>query len=392
MKYKILHVIPYFAPAWGYGGPVKIVWEIARLSVEEGHEVSIFTTNVSGEKGQYLPVGEEIRNKLRIIRFANGCKWVENLNIWSPVGFYKLLAKEISSYHIVFLHEYRTLLNLYAYRLVDKYKKPYFLFAYGTLPRGEGWKKWAKLLFDIFWGRKVLQNALGVFAQTENERQEYLHFGMPSSKIYNFPLMIDLREFKNLPTRISARKKFNLSPNDFVILYLGRIHKYKGIDLILEAVSRLKKMIPQLKLLIVGRDDGYLPMVKQLIIKKNINDYVKIKPPLYKEERLYAYSSADIFVLTPNFYEETSLAALEALACGTPVIITKQAEIPYLEDFGCGSIINYNLSELVDKIFRYYTNRDKSVLLSKKAKDLIKQKYNLDDLYNRFERIIIQLI
>lgn len=392
MKYSILHVIPYFAPAWGYGGPVKIAWNLAKKAVEKGHNVTVFTTTASGERNKVLVSGGENIEGIHVVRFANQSVSAARQNIWLPVRFLETLQKEIKLFNLICLHEYRTFLNVYTAKITKQYKVPYFLFAYGTLPRGNGWKKWAKMIFDNVWGKKILQKANYVFAQTDNERREYLSLGVSADRISPFPLMVDLEEFKHLPAKQTAREKFHLSSDDFVIIFLGRLHEYKGIDLLIEAIARLKTEIPHLKLLIVGRDEGSLSIIKHKICKKNLQNFIIIHPPLYEKDRLFAYCAADLFTLTPNFYEETSLAALEALACGIPIIVTKQAEIPYLEDFGCGSIIEYDLHELVEKLLYYFTDRQNLPTLGKKAKELIKQKYNLDNLYSQFEKQIKEYI
>lgn len=392
MKYSILHIIPYFAPAWGYGGPVKIAWNLAKKGVEKGHSVTVFTTTASGEKNKVLVSGEENIEGIRVVRFSNQSVRAARQNIWLPVRFLEILQKEIKFYNLICLHEYRTFLNIYTAKITKQYKVPYFLFAYGTLPRGNGWKKWAKMIFDDVWGKKILQKANSVFAQTDNERKEYLSLGVSADRISPFPLMVDLEEFKHLPAKQAAREKFHLSPDDFVITFLGRLHAYKGIGLLIEAIVRLKTEIPHLKLLIVGRDAGYLSIIKHKICEKNLQNFITIHPPLYEKDRLFAYCAADLFTLTPNFYEETSLAALEALACGVTVIVTRQAAIPYLENFNCGAIINYNLSELVESVSHFYKSRQKFSVFGKQAKKLIRQKYNLDNLYGQFENKVKKFI
>ncbi|MBI3379825.1 glycosyltransferase [Candidatus Gottesmanbacteria bacterium] len=392
MLYNILHVIPYFAPAWGFGGPVRISWDLAKKSSSVGHKVTVFTTTISDGKTKEFASGEEFINNIRVVRFPNDNNWAASQKIWNPKGLSEQLNKEIKQFDLICLHEYRTLLNVQVSKLALQNKTPYFLFAYGTIPRGDGWKVLAKFLFDKCWGYKMIKNANRVFAQTTNEKSEYRKSGVSPQKISMFPLMVNLDEFKILPTKKYAREKFNFSQKDFVILFLGRLHKYKGIELIIRAVEGLKNKIPNLKLLIVGNDEGYLPIIKQVIKKKNLGAFIKISPPLYEKERLFAYCASDLFVLTPYFYEETSLAALEALACGIPVIVTKQAEIPHLVQYHAGYIIKHDEDILIENINYFYENKKHMHFWSLNAKKLIKQKYNLGHLYYQFEQYIQSIL
>jgi len=88
--------------------------------------------------------------------------------------------------------------------------------------------------------------------------------------------------------------------------------------------------VPDCRLLIVGRDDGYLGMLEQVISQYNLQSKIIIHGPLYDSDRFFAYRAADSFVFTPTIYEETGTACLEALGSRTPVITTKQASIPFL--------------------------------------------------------------
>ena len=68
--------------------------------------------------------------------------------------------------------------------------------------------------------------------------------------------------------------------------------------------------------------------------------------PLYGSDRFTAYGDADVFCLTPRHWEETSVAALEAAACGTPVVVTEQSEIPGLDASGGGFVVPLRREEI----------------------------------------------
>jgi glycosyltransferase involved in cell wall biosynthesis len=67
---------------------------------------------------------------------------------------------------------------------------------------------------------------------------------------------------------------------------------------------------------------------------------VRFLGPLYGDERFEAYVDADVFCLTPRHWEETSVASLEAAACGTPVVVTEQAELPGLAPETGGFVVS----------------------------------------------------
>ena len=116
----------------------------------------------------------------------------------------------------------------------------------------------------------------------------------------------------------------------------------KGVDVLIKAVKPLLKKDKYLKLMVVGRDDGEEDNLRRAI-PSALNKQVIFTGPLYGKDVMYAYNTATCFVFTPRYYEETSLAALEALSWGVPVITTYEADIPYLEEYRAGFVVENEL-------------------------------------------------
>jgi poly(glycerol-phosphate) alpha-glucosyltransferase len=89
-----------------------------------------------------------------------------------------------------------------------------------------------------------------------------------------------------------------------------------------------------------------LRMLRTQVARLNLQSRVSFCGPLYGKERIEAYVDADIFSLTPRFFEETSLAALEAAACGTATVVTPQCEIPELASAGGGIVSERNVEAI----------------------------------------------
>jgi glycosyltransferase involved in cell wall biosynthesis len=125
--------------------------------------------------------------------------------------------------------------------------------------------------------------------------------------------------------------------NEPLLLFLGRINRLKGIDILIEAVRPL--LDDSVTLALVGRDDGYLSTLRARFGSQFESGRVRFVGPLHGGERFQAYADADVFCLTPVHWEETSLASLEAAASGTAVVVTEQAEIPGLRRETGGAIV-----------------------------------------------------
>lgn len=144
-----------------------------------------------------------------------------------------------------------------------------------------------------------------------------------SAKISVIPCGVNLELF-HPGNRQAARQQLGLTPQDEVVLYVGRFAPLKGVDTLIRAAARLQPTHPHLKWFIVGGDDpddaasrNLLSLVEQL----NLQQVVDFKGRIAQHHLPTYYRAADLMAL-PSHYESFGLVVLEALACGTPVVAT----------------------------------------------------------------------
>ncbi|GAJ22860.1 unnamed protein product, partial [marine sediment metagenome] len=166
-----------------------------------------------------------------------------------------------------------------------------------------------------------------------------------------------------------------LGDDQRIILFLGRIHKIKGLDLLAKAFADLPKPLDNIKLVIVGPDDGYLSSLKKLVTDLGINDKVLFTGPLYGQEKLKAYVDADVYVL-PSFYEIFGITVLEALACGTPVIVTNRCGIADAINGQAGLVVPYDKEQLQHALLHLLGDDKMRSQFSEKGKSLVREKFN----------------
>jgi glycosyltransferase involved in cell wall biosynthesis len=130
------------------------------------------------------------------------------------------------------------------------------------------------------------------------------------------------------------------------LLYLGRMHPIKGLDILLRAWQVVSQRFPEWRLRIAGPDNGgYLHRMQALATELGLSR-VEFTGPLYGEAKLNAYGEAELFVL-PTHTENFGMTAAEALATGTPAIVTRGAPWSGLETYGAGWWIDVGLDPLV---------------------------------------------
>lgn len=130
------------------------------------------------------------------------------------------------------------------------------------------------------------------------------------------------------------------------LLFLGRIHPVKGLDVLLPAWGMVQDRFPEWKLRIVGPDnDGYLAQMQQLASELRL-ERIEFGGALYGKQKALAYGQADLFVL-PSYSENFGMTVAEALAAGTPAIVTKGAPWVGLDEHRAGWWIDIGIDPLV---------------------------------------------
>jgi len=352
---RILQVVPRYAPAWAFGGGVRMTYELARTWVAHGHQVTVYTSDQSGALSRFPNLDDSISGiTIRRFRTLQGSLAARyQFLFFRPVGLEAMLRDHVRDFDVVHVAESRGPHN----RWVDRYAAacgvPVVWSAYGGLAKGTGSRRVYRAAHDlIFNTARIVRRAQGLIAQTEHEAEMYRSFGADKGQIRLIPLCVNWDDFATPPPRGSFRKKIGVKPNEKLILFLGRIHSTKGLQVLIPAFVAVARHHPEACLAIVGWDHGFLAEAMRLVKKFDLTSRVRFAGALYEKERFNAYVDADLFALTPGTYEETSLAALEACACGTGCVLTRQCEIPNLVQAGAGRIVDYNAAEVAQALLQ----------------------------------------
>ena len=376
---KILHVAHFFYPCLSAGGVVNASYQIASKQAD-GNDVKVYTSDSCKERlkfpnGRYdVDVGGIKVDYFK--NLSNRFKLATMLD--TPLSAPFRIRKDIKNHEVIHIHEHRQTLAIFVSHFAGKNNIPYVVQAHGSvLPFFQ--KEGLKNIFDKVFGFRILHNASCVFALTEVEKEQYLKMGVEEDKIEIVPLGINLEEYENLPQSGRFRSRFNVAKEDKLILFVGRIHEIKGLDLLVDAFNDLIDNSDEvsIKLAIVGPDDGYLSKLEEKINEYSLKENVIITGPLYKEEKQEALVDCDLFVM-PSKYESFTTSGLEAMACGKPLVLTKNNHIHDWVDGNVGIACDDDKDSLRKAIETVLFDDDLSAVYGEKGKELIKTKYNWD--------------
>jgi D-inositol-3-phosphate glycosyltransferase len=173
--------------------------------------------------------------------------------------------------------------------------------------------------------RRTMAGSDRVVAATEIDRQQIVrHYGA-LAPIVVIPGGVDLERFTPGPQAV-ARRELGLSMDDRVLLFVGRIQRLKGLEVLLRAFAQLSEL--PARVLVVGgqRSAGHeareIGRLQHLTRRLGIADRVRFLGAVDHERLAVCYRAADVTVM-PSSYESFGLVAVESLACGTPVVATR---------------------------------------------------------------------
>ena len=170
--------------------------------------------------------------------------------------------------------------------------------------------------------QRMMDKASAVVVSTEHEGDAIRSlYGRSHRNVKTIPAGVDLDLFRPMPKQ-AARAALGLN-GDKVVLYVGRLEPLKGVDILIEALSRLDDQTG-IRLMVVGGslEGGELPRLKSWAEQLGLGANVTFTGSVDQSKLPLYYNAADVFAL-PSYYESFGLVALEAMACGTPVVASR---------------------------------------------------------------------
>ena len=312
---KILHITHHFHPC--IGGIESAVEGLCRGLIERGHQSDVACLDTCSRGGKKLPAFEEYK-KIKIFRLP-----------YLDLKIYKIapgILNLVKDYDIVHVHG----VNFFSDFLgVAKplHKKPLVLNTHGGFFHTKQ-IMWLKRLY-LLWNVLPLRFFEKVIADS---RSDETIFSKISSNIEHIP--------NGIPSDVFQVSR---SPKPYTLLYVGRISKNKRIDLLIETLTELLMVYPEIKLKVVGEDwEGMRKELETLVEENGVGESVEFLGKVSREELLDNLSQAAFFV-SASGYEGFGISVLEAMAAGCPCIVS---DIPafreFIEDGKNGFIVDFS--------------------------------------------------
>jgi glycosyltransferase involved in cell wall biosynthesis len=372
---RILHVISSMTAE--SGGPPRVVAHLARAQAIRGTRVSIASTGtdlppvILQNLGLAWSRDDNVHFVLLPPLHRNG--WIAH--VLAP----EHLESTIRKSDLVHVHGiWEPLLHM-ALRTAERFQKRTIITPHGMISHyGMQKKAFKKALCLRLYARSALERASIVHALTRTEADEILHYA-PRANVRVIPNGISPAEFAAPPDRalISARIP-ELAAADYV-LFLARLDHMKGIDVLIEAFALVHARLPELRLIVAGPDYGAGVQAVKRAEQLGIQDRVHFVGTVHGDEKRALLAHA-LCLAQPSRHEGFSISLLEALASGTPVVVSDRVDLPGLIEERAGRVVALQPSAVADAIVDRALGSEARENIGARAKKLVQERYTWEEV------------
>jgi glycosyltransferase involved in cell wall biosynthesis len=332
---RILQVICSLATR--YGGPQFLCAELSRELVRQGHQVSIYTSDVDGSRHLEVPLDCPVLEQGVEVRYFRG--WTRPGKYMFSPGLWRALRQSVADFDVVHISGVYGFSNSAAAYWCRRRGVPYILFPHGSLDpylrRRNRPRKWFydKLFLERDYRKAsaVLFNSSeemrlasdwSVFTHSEErngERQKrfVVYGGIGSEWLEDRDAAAGERFLEKYPELRDRR----------LVVNLGRINFKKGLDILVRSFAQIARGREDLRLVLAGPDnEGYGNRVRRWLAEEDVLGQTTFTGLLEGEDRFAVMRQAEVFAL-PSYTENFGLAVVEAMASGVPVVISDQVNL-----------------------------------------------------------------
>lgn len=370
----ITHVIPYMHPH--AGGPPVVVDRLCRGLAARGWKNQVITTDFMAGPGDSrwqdrLGDGYDLQ--------VHKTKWLHSFAYSSTLA--KAIRSAAESSALVHLHTLWTYPTYCAARICRKLDVPYVVASHGMIdPNSLERKRLKKRVYGRICEWPNLRRAHAMIYTHDEERRlaESAVSGLPRGFVV--PLGADdppQASRTELAGRFFAQYP-QLREKDLIV-FLGRMHPKKGLDLLIPAFANLVSSHARAHLLLVGPGDAtYVSEINRRIEALGLAQRVTVTGPLAGESKWQALAASQVFVL-PSYQENFALTVVEAMRIGVPVVLSKRVNIwRNVTDTGAGLACELTLDGVAGPIMQLLTDNELRTQCGASGERLAATQFNWD--------------
>jgi glycosyltransferase involved in cell wall biosynthesis len=376
---RVLHVTPYFPPARPYGGPPASVLGLCQALQRAGIDVEVVTTTANGfdSLAPSPPGGEQYEGVP--VHYAERAfpRRFFGARVRGP------LTRALALADVCHVHGVWNVPEWWASHLARAAAVPYVISPRGMLQpeamqRGRARKAMAWALLD---GRNVRGAAL--LHATSDQEAVALRALVPGAPIAVVPNGVDLSGAHRASRGFRAR--LGIPADAFVVLFLGRMHRIKRLDLIADAFAAACPAHPGMHLVLAGPDEhGLVPDLLRRL--SGAASHVHAIGPIHGADKWALVKDADVMVQCSDS-ESFGLSVVESLASGVPVVVTRTCPWSEIETHDCGLWVEQTAPAIAAAIETLARDPVRRARMGERAAAFARDRYCWDSIAPRMARL-----
>lgn len=387
---RILQIVPSLSLI--YGGPSQMAIGLSTALAAKGVQVTILTTDANGDTGQAplqvpleCPV-EQNGYEVYYFRCSPFRRYKFSLNLL------RWLAKHRQDYDLAHIHALFSPISSAAATVARTHNLPYILRPLGTLdPADLQKKRQLKKLYAALLERPNLASAAAVHFTSDQEAKISDRFGVTTQDLV-IPLGVTLPP---VPETTSVRSRWGIPDDRLLLLFMSRIDPKKGLDLLIPALETLAAENQNFHFVLAGanpQDPAYENKIRNQIQASPLSDRTTLTGFVSGSEKTALLQEADLFVL-PSYYENFGIAVAEAMAAGTPVVISDQVHIwKDVQQAQAGWVTACNLEALQATLRTAFIDRAEQQQRGRYAKEYARKYYSWDAISEQMIQAYTQIL
>ncbi len=363
---RALHVTPYFAPAFRYGGPPQSILGLCHGLRSAGIDVKVLTTTADGDEeisSDVVQRGEYEGIPVRYLPLGFPRRY------FNATGLSVALRQALPSVELVHLHGLWSFPAWIAAWECQRAGVPFVVSPRGMLDAGSlAHHRWRKQLGYWMWERKYLRNAALLHATSfdEEENLERLSLG---------PRIVRLPNGVSPPSSAPSarfRERLGLTVDEGLVVFLGRLHPMKRLDLVLSAFEIVRAVKGNARLILAGPQDGL--DAGELIRQATDPRAVEWIGTVTADDKWALLSEADVLVSCSDS-ESFGMSVVEAMAMGTPVVTTLTCPWKEVEIEQAGFWVPQSAEEIAEAILKVLRSHAQAVAMGERGRKLVGDRY-----------------
>ena len=388
----------------GFAGDAKQPLLIAKGLMDLGHNVVLAVPD--GDKfffdeaksKSYAPIRKKLLDAKGEYVKIEGVQVLPIHCVSEKLGYYcpdavKIGKKILPEFDVVYcLHWYYHLAMTFS-KIAHDLKVPFIIAAMAAFEKpAHSLKSSRKKILDLLYTKKLFKNAGGFHSVGDLETKTYIELGADPEKIFKVNHGIIPENFQiKKKTGILEKNGIDLTKNSY-IYNVGRIDPKKGLEILLESFAKIVKNHENLLLVITGTGiKKYVDEIKEYSKKLKIDDHVKFTGFVSEEAKLELFESAKLHVVTSHSDVHTT-TAIESLAMGTPVVISKVSDFPEIDEYKAGITVDLDSDSVQKAVEELLNDEEKLKEYSKNAKILVNEKFLLENKFKEYEHMFEEII